>query len=177
MGEGNGLDAFVHINELSQARGPLDWENHKIRSRLKRLTGIVESRNIIMVKNPLDPSRMIDVYYASHREGGFSKEEVSFYLGFSWQRPIALDVKNTVSDDVKYSLGFKDTTLYENPRVSLATSIDVDKYMEYTSRARKLEKTLEEIEVLKDKKNKGQKLEDNQVILVMSHLPALLITM
>lgn len=120
---------------------------------------------------------MIDVYYSSHCEAGFSKEEVSFYLGFSWQRPIALDVKNTVSDDVKYSLGFKDTTLYENPRVSLATSIDVDKYMEYTSRARKLEKTLEEIEVLKDKKNKGQKLEDNQVILVMSHLPALLITM
>lgn len=107
---------------------------------------------------------MIDVYYSSHREAGFSKEEVSFYLGFSWPRPIALDVKNTRTDRVKYSLELKDTSLHESSRVRLATSVDVDKYIEYTSRARKLEKTLEEIEVLKEKKKKGQTLEDNEVI-------------
>ena len=167
LGKGTGLDAFVHINELAQSRGPLDWENPKTKFRLKRLTGIVESRNIIKVKNPIDPSRMIDVYYSSYREGGFSKEEVSFYLGFSWPRPIALDVKYTKTDHLKHSVECKDQLFDDNPQPSLA-NFDVDMYEQYTSRAKKLTKTLEEINSLKDKKDRGEKMEDNQVTFYVS---------
>ena len=162
LGKGTGLDVFVHINELPQSRGSLDWEDPSTKSRLKRLTGVVDSKNVIRVKNPLDPSRMIDIYYSSFRQGGFSKEEVSFYLGFSWPQPIALDVRYTNADHAKRTMEFDDPVLDDQFHFRLP-KYDVVTYEVYTSRMGKLMKKLDEIESLKRKKNKGGKLDENQV--------------
>lgn len=167
LGKGTGLDAFVHINELTWSRtgkGSPDWEDPKTKQRLKRLTGVVESKNIITMKNPLDSKRMIDIYYSSFREGGFSKEEVSFVLGFSWPRPIALDVKYTNADKVKHSVEFK-SPVFSSPDNQIQFGIPsyVLTYEDYTNRMGKLMAKLREIESLKEKKNGGEELEENQV--------------
>ena len=161
LGTGTGLDVFVHINELPQSRGSIHWRDRKTKRRLERLTGVVETRNIIKMKNPLDQSRMIDVYYSSFREGGFSKEEVSFFLGFSWQGPIALDIKDTNSDHVKHSAETSDAVLDDQFQLNLPKYVVT--YEEYTSRMRNLMKKLAEIDSLKRTKNKGGKLDENQV--------------
>ncbi|XP_078375115.1 sterile alpha motif domain-containing protein 9-like [Oculina patagonica] len=161
LGKGTGLDVFVHINELVQSRGSLDWEDRSTKSRLKRLTGVVESKNVIRVKNPLDQSRMIDIYYSPFREGGFSKEEVSCYVGFSWQGPIALDVKYTNADHVKHSLESSDPVSDDQIQFSLP-KYGVVTYEEYTSRMEKLMKKLSEIDTLKEKKRRGVELDENQ---------------
>ncbi len=162
LGKGTGLDVFVHINELAQSRGSLDWEDRSTKNRLKRLTGVVESKNVIRLKNPLDPSRMIDIYYSSFRQGGFSKEEVSFYLGFSWPQPIALDVKYTNADHAKRAMEFDDPGFDDQIHFRLP-KYDVVTYDEYSSRMGKLMRKLDEIDSLKRKKNKGAKLDENQV--------------
>ncbi|KAJ7363541.1 sterile alpha motif [Desmophyllum pertusum] len=162
LGKGTGLDVFVHINELRQYRGSVDWGDRSTTDRLKRLTGVVESKNNIRVKNPLDSSRMIDIYYSSFRQGGFSKEEVSFYLGFSWPRPIALDVKYTNADQVKQSMEFSDPVLDDQIQFSLP-KCDVVTYEDYTSRMGKLMKKLGDIDYLKEKKKRGVELDENQL--------------
>ena len=107
LGKGLGLDVFVHVNELTRGQGSVDWENAQAKERLKRLTGVVESENIFRMQNPLESSRTMDVYYSSYSsscQGVFFKEEVSFYLGFSWAQPIAFGVKYTNTDHVKRSV-------------------------------------------------------------------------
>lgn len=88
MGKGIGLKVFVYINEFVVlfwiGKGFLDWEDLKIRWRFKCFIGVVESKNIIIMKNFFELSCMIDIYYLLFCEGEFFKEEVLFYLGFSW---------------------------------------------------------------------------------------------
>ena len=175
LGRGTGLKAFVHINELAAlsrtGKGSPDWEDLKTKQRLKRLTGVVESKNIITMKNPLEPSRTIHIYYSSFRQGGFSKEEVSFYLGFSWPQPIALDVKYTTADHVER---FSDPVLHEQVLFSLP-KYGVVTYEDYTSRMGKLMKKLSEIDSLKERKDRGEELDGNQVtIKTVLDLPILL---
>ena len=142
LGKGSGLDVFVHINELSEKGSP-DWESAKVRQRLKRLKGTVAGKNIIKVMNPLELGKTIDVYFSTFRQGIFSKEEVSFYLGFSWHRPVAFDVQYTSTEHVK-------------------RAVDMT-YEEYTSIKNKLFEKCSEIESLKKKKERGELLDDNQV--------------
>lgn len=172
LGKGTGLDAFVHINELTWSRtgkGSPDWEDPKTKQRLKRLTGVVESKNIITMKNPLDSKKTIEIYYSSFREGGFSKEEVSFFLGFSWPRPIALDVKYTSADNVKHSMEFKSTVFSSaDNQIQPGMPNYVLTYEDYTNRMGKLMKKLSEIESLKGKKNRGEDLEETQVTHIHS---------
>ncbi len=142
LGKGTGLDAFVHINELyalsRTVKGSLNWEDANIKNRLERLKGFVESKNIIRMKNPLDPSRMIDIYYSPFHQGGFSKEEVSFYLGFSWYQPIAFDVKYTSDTDPQThpmehgELVLDDQMYFSPPKGKVLT------YEEYISKLRKI---------------------------------------
>ncbi len=160
LGKGTGLDTFVHINELTLSRRSPDWEDPKTKRRLKRLTGVVESKSIISMKNPLDATRTIDIYYSAFREGGFSKEEVSFYLGFSWPRPIALDVRYTSADHGKHSLESSDPVV--DPEIDIPND-DVLTYEDYTTRREKLLKKLSEIGSLKEKKDRGEELDENQV--------------
>lgn len=158
LGQGDGLDVFVHINELPQSRGSVDFTSRKTLERLQLLTGVVESKNIIRVKNPWDQSRGIDVYYSSFRQGGFSKEEVSFYLGFSWPQPIALNVQYTNRSHIKTPVEF-----YDPVQTQLSLPKNFEAYDEYTSRMGKLLKRLNDINSLKEKKSRGEKLEENQV--------------
>jgi len=160
LGKGSGLDVFVHINELTE-RGSLEWDNPNTKRRLRRLTGVVESKNIIRVQNPLEPTRTIDVYYSS-REGGFSKEEVSFYLGFSWALLTAFDVKYTNKNHKKHSVELSDPI--SDDQLKFMPKYDVLNltYEEYTWRLLKLRKTLQQIDALKKMKEDGQKLDENQ---------------
>ena len=173
LGKGKGLDVFVHINELPLSRstkGKPAWENERTKQRLERLTGVVESRNTIRMKNPLDATQTIDIYCSYFREGGFSKEEVSFYLGFSWPQPTAFDVKYIKEDHGRKSVEFHELVFEDyfqfSPRKFAFTT-----YEEYTLRKGNILRKLADIGVLKAKRDRGEKLEENQVthlILIMS---------
>ena len=154
LGKGSGLEVFVHINELTD-RGSPDWENANTRRRLQRLTGVVESKDIIRVDNPLDSTKTIEVYYSS-QEGPFSKEEVSFFLGFSWANPIAFDVKYTSKDSRKQSVEASDP--FAGDHLKFLPKLDL-----ITMRLVRLNKKLKEIAKLKKSKEDGEELDENQV--------------
>ena len=154
LGKGSGLDVFVHINELSKTGSP-DWESSKVRQRLERLKGTVAGKNIIKVKNPLEVEKTIDVYFSTFRQGGFSKGEVSFYLGFSWHRPVAFDVQYTSAEHVEHGMDYQ--FKFVAPKYCDMT------YEEYTSTRNHLAKKCSEIESLKKEKEIGKLLEENQV--------------
>lgn len=162
LGKGVGLDVFVHVNaeEVSGSLGSVEWDNFLVRKRLKRLSGVVESRNIIKVQNPLDSSRTVDIYYSS-REGGFSKEEVSFYLGFSWAGPVAFDVQYSNTGSQKHSV--EANRISEGKFPVYKKIEDPMTYEEYTKKLRHLRKKLDRILVLKKKKEDGEKLNADQV--------------
>ena len=162
LGEGVGLDVFVHVNaeEVSGSRGFVEWENFLVKNRLKRLSGVVESKNIIKVQNPLDSSRTVDIYYSS-REGGFSKEEVSFYLGFSWAGPVAFDVQYSKKGSQKQSV--EANRFSEGQFPAYKKIEDPMTYEEYTKKLRSLRKKLDRILALKKKKEDGEKANANQV--------------
>ena len=159
LGKGSGPEVFVHINELT-VRGSPDWENPKTKRRLKRLTGIVESNDIIRVDNPLDSAKTIEVYYSS-REGRFSKEEVSFFLGFSWANPIAFDVKYTNKDRRKQFAETSDP--FAGDHLKFLPKPDLITYDVYTSRLANLNRRLRKIAELKKSKEDGDELDENQV--------------
>ena len=160
LGKGVGLDVFVHINEVLGTRGYVEWENFHVRKRLKRLSGMVDSKNIIKVQNPLDSSKTVDIYY-SPREGGFSKEAVSFYLGFSWAGPVAFDVQYSKKGSQKHSVG--DNRLPEGRFLVYKKFEDPMTYEEYTEKLLNLRKKLDRVLVLKKKKEDGEKLDAKQV--------------
>ncbi|PFX14051.1 Sterile alpha motif domain-containing protein 9 [Stylophora pistillata] len=159
LGKGSGLDVFVHINELKTSRGSVDFEHSETRDRLKRLTGVVAGKNVIRVKNPLELSESIDVYY-SDREGGFSKEEVLFYLGFSWHQPIALDVKYTSREYVQRSMVLNNLVSAHQTQYPSAKKFMT--YDKYTSKLGKLRRKIKEIQSLKEQGKQGEKLDENQ---------------
>ena len=160
LGVGSGLDVFVHVNELT-GEGSLDWKNQKTKGRLKRLTGVVESENIIRIQNPLDSNKTIDVYYFS-REGGFLKEEVTFYLGFSWAHLIAFDVKYTNMGIKKHFVELSDP-VSDTQLKPFSKRGDLT-YVQYSRQLFKLEKKLQEIGDLRKIKKDGQELDETQVI-------------
>ena len=165
LGKGKGLDVFVHINELPLSKvtkGTPAWEDERTKQRLERLTGVVESRNIIRMKNPLDANQTIDIYYSSFREGGFSKEEVSFCLGFSWPQPTAFDVKYTKEDHDQKSVEFNELVFGDNFQSGSRKFVFMAPE-EYTLKRRKILKILADIKVLQAKRDRGEKLEENQV--------------
>lgn len=149
LGIGEGLDVFVHINELLLPENT----NETMKQRLQRLTGVVESSNTIRMKNPLDANQTIDIYYSSFREGGFSKEEVSFYLGFSWPQPIAFHVKYTKGDHGRKSVEFNEPVCGDYSQFS-PHEFDFTTDGKHTRRKR---------EILKANRDRGEKLEENQV--------------
>ena len=159
LGKGSGLEVFVHVNELTDIGSP-NWENPKTRKRLQRLTGVVESNDIIRVENPLDSTKTIEVYYSS-REGRFSKEEVSFFLGFSWTRPMAFNVEYTSKDGRKQSVEASDPFVGDHPKFLPQLESLTNEY--YISRLAKLNKELEKIDVLNKRKAGGEELDENQV--------------
>ena len=160
LGKGSGMDVFVHRNELPTNSGSPAWESPITNERLQRLTGVVESSDIIKVDNPLDSTKTIEVYYSS-REGRFSKEEVSLFLGFSWARPIAFDVKYTNKERRKPAVEASDP--FSVDHLKFLPKMDVITYEYYTVNLVRLKRKLKEIAELKERKNLGERLEENQV--------------
>lgn len=160
LGRGEGLDVFVHINEVLGSRGSVEWENHFVKSRLKRLNGVVESKKIIKIQNPLDSSKTVDIYY-SPLQGGFSKEAVSFYLGFSWAGPVAFDVQYSKKGSQKHTV--EDNRLPEGRFPVYKKFEDPMTYEEYAEKLLNLRRKLRGISVLKKKKEGGEKLDAKQV--------------
>lgn len=163
LGKGVGLEVFVHINEVLGTRGYLAWENFHVSKRLERLNGMVDSKNIIKIENPLDSSKTVDIYY-SPREGGFSKEAVSFYLGFSWAGPVAFNVQYSKKGSQKHSLG---NNRFPEGRFPVYKKFeDPMTYEEYTKKLLNLKEKLDRILVVKKKKEDGEKLGAKQVNFV-----------
>ncbi|XP_029193596.2 sterile alpha motif domain-containing protein 9-like [Acropora millepora] len=154
LGKGVGLEVFVHINEVLGTRGYVEWQNFRVERRLKRLSGVVHSKNIIKVQNPLDPSKTVDIYY-SPREEWFSKEKVSFYLGFSWAGPVAFDVQYSRQGGRNYSVG--ENQFSEGQFPDYEKIEDPITYEEYTAELCSLREELDSILVLKQKKKGGEK--------------------
>ena len=170
LGTGNGMDVFVHLNELpiaSTGRGgsSVDWDQPRVRTRLKRLTGTIESRNIIKMRNPQDPERTVDIYYTGSHHGNFSKEEVSFYLGFSWSRPIALDLRYNKDVRREPVVMFSFSPIHGVLPDLKGTKFTVMPFEQYLNETRKLKRKLDEILQLRKKKDKGTTLEANQVMI------------
>ena len=160
LGKGSGMEVFVHRNELPTNNGSPAWESPITNERLQRLTGVVESSDIIKVDNPLDSTKTIEVYYSS-REGRFSKEEVSFFLGFSWARPIAFDVKYTNKERRKPAVEASDP--FSVDHLKFLPKMDVITYEYYTVNLGRLKRKLKEIAELKERKKLRERLEENQV--------------
>ncbi|XP_019629760.1 PREDICTED: sterile alpha motif domain-containing protein 9-like [Branchiostoma belcheri] len=100
LSTGKGLQSFVHISSLltvnteSQRNFDRDqfWERTEVQEKLRRLEGICLNHNTIsyQVKDfpriEIHSSRPIAIK-------GASQDRVSFFLGFSWEGPIAYNVK------------------------------------------------------------------------------------
>ena len=155
LGNGVGLEVFVHKNEVLGTR--------RYSKRLKRLDGVVDSKNIIKIQNPLDSSKTVDIYYSPDKDG-FSKEAVSFYLGFSWAGPVAFDVRYSKEGSQKHSVG--DNPFLEDRFTVYKKFEDPMTYEKYTKKLHKLKKKLGRISVLKKKKEDGEKLDAKQVNFV-----------
>ena len=103
LGKGSGLDVYVHVNELTRrhqgTRDPIPWQHPKVRNRLKRCTGM----RISGVKVDMDtPWGQVTVHVSKgQRNATFTKEGVTFYLGFSSNGPLAFDVQGDQEDCVQ----------------------------------------------------------------------------
>ena len=95
LGNGQGLDQYVHVNELShpedQRGRAINWEHPNIAKRLKRLSGKRIGQNSIKV-NTAD-GNTIHIAVATQWQDKYSVEDVYFYLGFTWRGPLAYYVK------------------------------------------------------------------------------------
>ena len=174
LGNGRGLNVFVHKNELPRDSGKpfatVKWDDSLTRTRLQRWTGTIASKNLIKVKNPLDPGEEISLYYTGTHERQFSKEEVSFYIGFSWARPIALDVRYTREElEKEQVVTFTDEfhlrdifETFRSPKLSKTYKKGIRTYDDYIREFGRLQKKLREIHILRNKK-RNQRLEENEV--------------
>ena len=97
LGNGQGLDQYVHVNELSpespddHKRRVINWEHTYIAKRLKRLSGKRIGQNSIKV-NTAD-GNTIHIGVATQWQDKYSVEDVHFFLGFTWRGPLAYGVK------------------------------------------------------------------------------------
>ncbi|XP_063958654.1 sterile alpha motif domain-containing protein 9-like [Lytechinus pictus] len=94
--KGEGLQAFLHINEFHASPSTLEDERHKFWSRegvsqqLVRLEGTIKDRGRIVYKTPANEHIYIGL--SRRRISQPSQERVSFYLGFNFHGPVAFDV-------------------------------------------------------------------------------------
>ena len=173
LGKGKGLDVFVHKNELPPVYGKqsvsVKWDDHYTKSRLQRWNGTLESRNSIAVKNPLDSGKKISLYYAGGHERQFSKEDVSFFIGFSWASPIALDV-HFQRNDKERVVNFTEELYLRDDLIPSKFRIyerEVLSYDRYVAMFKRLKRKLREINSLKEKQKK-QPLSQSEVNIFFS---------
>ncbi|XP_038046656.1 sterile alpha motif domain-containing protein 9-like [Patiria miniata] len=107
LGQGEGLRVFAHITELHATQGKLDrrdagddlfWQSDLVKERLVRLEGTLLNATSLLHRFHKDKDP-IDIKLAVPHEKLASQESVTFYLGFSWNGPVAYDV--TLSTDAE----------------------------------------------------------------------------
>ncbi|XP_038046658.1 sterile alpha motif domain-containing protein 9-like [Patiria miniata] len=107
LGQGEDLQVFAHITELSATQGKLDrrdagddsfWQSELVKERLVRLEGTLLNATSLLHRFHKDKDP-IDIKLAVPYEKLASQESVTFYLGFSWNGPVAYDV--TLSTDTE----------------------------------------------------------------------------
>ncbi|XP_078607910.1 sterile alpha motif domain-containing protein 9-like isoform X2 [Branchiostoma floridae x Branchiostoma japonicum] len=102
LSTGKGLQTFLHISSLSiESQKNFDrdqfWESDKVQQTLRRLEGMCLDTGKISFRVRDAPSIEIRTSRPIMQKGA-SQDKVSFFLGFSWEGPIAYHVK--VHDDL-----------------------------------------------------------------------------
>ncbi|XP_022107081.1 sterile alpha motif domain-containing protein 9-like isoform X2 [Acanthaster planci] len=103
LGQGEDLRVFAHITELHATERKLDrrdasddvfWQSDLVKQRLVRLEGTLLNATTLLhcFHKDKDP---IEIKLAVPYEKPPSQESVTFYLGFSWNGPVAYDVTLT----------------------------------------------------------------------------------
>ncbi|XP_022110147.1 sterile alpha motif domain-containing protein 9-like isoform X2 [Acanthaster planci] len=99
LGQGTDLQVFAHINELHTTPGKIDgadseddfWSSDLVRSRLARLEGTLLNPTSLV---HLSKKGKINIKLAApFKRQVPSQEIVTFYLGFTWDGPVAYDIK------------------------------------------------------------------------------------
>ncbi|XP_038071589.1 sterile alpha motif domain-containing protein 9-like [Patiria miniata] len=99
LGQGKDLQVFAHINELHPTPGKIDraerddefWSSRPVKERLVRLEGTLQHHTFLV---HLSKKGKIEIKLAvPFNQQVPSREAVTFYLGFTWDGPVAYDVK------------------------------------------------------------------------------------
>ncbi|KAI8519770.1 sterile alpha motif [Branchiostoma belcheri] len=137
------------------------WKNPAIPQILQRLTG-TQIRGTIYVKNVKLTGRSrevdnIEVRPALPIRSGSRIEEVSFYLGFSWAGPVAYDVQRLSDDTAFHSQSTMTDTLETDELVAPEEETQFD-YEQFQAEMANHQATLDSIEELKKRRDKGEAL-------------------
>ncbi|XP_077977628.1 sterile alpha motif domain-containing protein 9-like [Glandiceps talaboti] len=172
LGKESGLRAFIHTSDLQlsgggnlEFKGDRFWESARVRTRLKRLRGVVWSHNQIRACDVLNEDKAtIEILTSIPFKSVSSRETVSFYLGFSLSGPVAYHISTRLDseefdDDIQELLPVPNgqAVIVESP------SKDANEYLEYRSKHSKLTRDLTRIGELRKLKKSGCKLEKNQI--------------
>ncbi|XP_022081709.1 sterile alpha motif domain-containing protein 9-like [Acanthaster planci] len=156
LGQGTDLQVFAHINELHATPGKIDradsdgefWSSDLVRGRLARLEGTLLNPTSLV---HLSKKGKINIKLAApYKRQVPSQETVTFYLGFTWDGPVAYDIK------IKGTNSREDAA----PRFHQAyPSLNVPSEKSKTSLSHELseiDKLREECQTLRDKLQKAQ---------------------
>lgn len=168
-----GLGAFIYIDQLyveftgkKIAKGKQFWESDVVKNKLKRVEGVVNSNNTVRAFHPFQDDRpTIDVDMAIPLYNIVSRDRVYFYLGFSWKGPIAFKVEPINKASLTHSV-YQNQLKVVPPPISMNDDYNTDVFItfeEYSHKKERLERKLHEIDHLKLEREKGSKLEKNQV--------------
>ncbi|XP_033121161.1 sterile alpha motif domain-containing protein 9-like, partial [Anneissia japonica] len=99
LGSGRGLKSLVHYSKITLNAFRLErdrehiWETPVVRDNLLKVEGVSSDNNTITFKHAYT-DESINIPLASSRNRNVtSREEVVFYIGFSWGGPVAYYVK------------------------------------------------------------------------------------
>ncbi|XP_070551113.1 sterile alpha motif domain-containing protein 9-like [Ptychodera flava] len=178
LGNGKGLAAFVHNNELHTSAGKVEnerqqfWESDIVTKRLVRIEGMLKNSVTAIVKvSDAGKPVMISVRLAVPQLHIVSQEPVSFYLGFSWSGPTAFYVMSR--DQQSMAMGGYTVQGESVMQKRLSPREIGDRhgdystmqfdYESYRKNHLKLERKLREIEELENRQRQGKPLESQQV--------------
>ncbi|XP_071949915.1 sterile alpha motif domain-containing protein 9-like [Antedon mediterranea] len=169
LGNGKGLRALVHQTKISSSQIRLEkdqvWHSAYVKENLLKVEGTLsETNNIIFKHDYMDESIQFPLASSSNITFA-SREEVVFYIGFSWGGPVAYYVKPKAASHLPEPMTYRQThdewrpSAFSRTEKQVVHQISVD---EYHKKRKDLNKKVIEIEALKMKVRQGKKLEQNQ---------------
>ncbi|XP_033110345.1 sterile alpha motif domain-containing protein 9-like [Anneissia japonica] len=174
LGSGKGLKALVHYSRITSNAKRLErdreqiWETPVVRENLLKVEGMLSDNNTIIYKHKYT-DEPIKIFLASSSGTLTSREEVVFYIGFSWGGPVAYYVKPKNMSEVTESAVVKSLGGWNSSPPAMRAvrkSVPVISVPEYQKKLTNLKKKLSEINDLKEKVRRGNTLEKNQQMKV-----------